>query len=67
MEVGAHTAPSIARTYSQGVGADCMEASCEEFFGRVSSDLLLPVLLEIAQSDTILAKRGASLEFFRGQ
>jgi symplekin len=66
MEVAAHTAPSIARTYYQGVGADGLEASCEEVYERVISDLLLPVLLEMAQSDTIPAKRGASLEFFRG-
>jgi symplekin len=66
MEVAAHTAPSIARTYYQGVGAEGVEASCEEVYERVISDLLLPVLLEMAQSDTIPAKRGACLEFFRG-
>ncbi|KAG7353532.1 symplekin tight junction domain containing protein [Nitzschia inconspicua] len=66
MEVAAHTAPSIARTYYQGVGAEGVEASCEEVYQRVVSDLVLPVLLEMAQSDTIPAKRGASLEFFRG-
>ena len=66
MEVAAHTAPSVARTYYQGVGAEGVEASCEEVYQRVVSDLVLPVLLEMAQSDTIPAKRGASLEFFRG-
>jgi symplekin len=66
MEVAAHTAPSIARTYYQGVGPEGVEASCEEVYQRVVSDLVLPVLLEMAQSDTIPAKRGASLEFFRG-
>ncbi|CAJ1954513.1 unnamed protein product [Cylindrotheca closterium] len=66
MEVAAHTAPSVARTYYRGVGAEGVEASCEEVYQRVISDLVLPVLLEMAQSDTIPAKRGASLEFFRG-
>jgi symplekin len=66
MEVAAHTAPSIARTYYQGVGPEGVEASCEEVYQRVVSDLVLPILLEMAQSDTIPAKRGACLEFFRG-
>jgi symplekin len=66
LEVAAHTAPSIARTYYRGVGAEGVEASCEDVYERVVSDLVLPVLLEMAQSDTIPAKRGASLEFFRG-
>lgn len=66
MEIAAHTAPSIARTYYQGVGAEGVEVSCEEVYQRIVSDLVLPVLLEMAQSDTIPAKRGASLEFFRG-
>lgn len=65
MEVAAHTAPSVARTYYQGVGAEGVEQSCEDVYERVVSDLILPVLLETAQSDTIPAKRGASLEFFR--
>jgi symplekin len=66
IEVAAHTAPSIARTYHQGIGGEGVEASCEEVYQRVVSDLVLPVVLEMAQSDTIPAKRGASLEFFRG-
>ena len=65
LEVAAHTAPSVARTYYQGIGAEGVEASCEDVYQRVVSDLVLPVLLEMAQSDTIPAKRGASLEFFR--
>lgn len=66
MEVAAHTSPSIARTYYRGIGAEGIETSCEEVYQQVVSDLVLPVLLEMAQSDTIPAKRGASLEFFRG-
>jgi len=65
LEVAAHTAPSVARTYYRGVGAEGVEASCEDVYQRIVSDLVLPVLLEMAQADTIPAKRGASLEFFR--
>lgn len=65
LEVASHTAPSVARTYYRGVGAEGVEASCEDVYQRIVSDLVLPVLLEMAQSDTIPAKRGASLEFFR--
>jgi symplekin len=65
LEVAAHTAPSIARTYYQGVGAEGIEVSVEDVYERVVSDLVLPVILEIAQSDTSPAKRGASLDFFR--
>lgn len=64
-EVAAHTAPSVARTYHRGVGAEGVEASMDDVYERIISDLVLPVILQIAQSDTIPAKRGASLEFFR--
>lgn len=64
LEVAAHTAPSVARTYYRGVGPEGIEASCEDVYERVVSDLVLPVLLEMAQSDSVPAKRGASLEFF---
>jgi len=60
LEVAAHTGPSVARTYEGGA-----EASMESAYERTVSDLVLPVLLEMAQSDTIPAKRGAALEFFR--
>lgn len=63
LEVAAHTGPSVARTYYRGV--DGVEASVEDVYQRLVSDLVLPVMLEMAQSDTIPAKRGASLEFFR--
>lgn len=65
IEVAAHTSPSIARTYHQGIGAEGVEASMDDVYERIISDLVLPVILQIAQSDTIPAKRGASLEFFR--
>jgi symplekin len=65
LEVAAHTGPSVARTYYRGVGPEGIEASVEDAYERIISDLVLPVVLEIAQSDTIPAKRCASLEFFR--
>jgi symplekin len=65
LEVAAHTGPSVARTYYPVVpGGEGVEASCEDVYKRVVSDLVLPVMLEMAQSDTIPAKRAASLEFF---
>lgn len=64
LEIAAHTGPSIARTYYQGVGAEGMELSVESVYERVVSDLLLPVMLEMAQSETG-TKRAAALEFFR--
>lgn len=67
LEVAAHTGPSVARTYYQptpGGGDFGIEASCDDVYQRVVSDLVLPVLLEEAQSATIPAKRTASLEFF---
>jgi symplekin len=67
LEVAAHTGPSIARTYYSslmGGPGEGVEASCDEVYDRVVSDLVLPFLLEFAQSDTIPAKRTASLEFF---
>lgn len=65
LEVAAHTGPSVARTYYRGVGPEGIEASVEDAYERIISDLVLPVMLEIAQSDTMPAKRCASLEFFR--
>lgn len=65
LEVAAHTGPSVARTYYHGIGNEGVEVSCEDVYQRVVSDLVLPVILEMSQSDTIPAKRAASLEFFK--
>lgn len=65
LEIAAFTGPSIARTYYQGIGAEGIEASVEEVWGRLVSDLILPVILEEAQTNTVPAKRAACLEFFR--
>ena len=66
IEVAAHTGPSVARTYYSplGVAGEGIEASCQDVYERLVSDLVLPVMLEMAQSDTIPAKRVASLQFF---
>lgn len=67
IEIAAHTAPSIARTYYQGgiSIAEEVEASCDDVYQHIVSDLVLPSLFDIAQTDTVPAKRSASLEFFR--
>lgn len=65
LEVAAHTGPSVARTYFRGSTAEGLDDAVEDVYERLVSDLVLPVLLEIAQSDPIAAKRGAALEFFR--
>jgi len=66
LEVAAHTGPSVARTYYHGAGTEGVELSAEDVWQRVVSDLVLPVLLEMAQSDTIPAKRASSLEALKG-
>jgi symplekin len=65
LEVAAHTGPSVARTYYRGAGPEGVEASVEDAYERTVSDLTLPVMLEMAQSDVNPVKRVASLEFFR--
>ena len=64
LEVAAHTGPSVARTYFRGT-ADGLDDAVENVYERLVSDLVLPVLLEVAQSDQVAAKRGAAIEFFR--
>ena len=64
LEVASHTGPSVARTYSRGT-MEGLDDAVEDVYERLVSDLVLPVLLEMAQSDQVAAKRGAALEFFR--
>ena len=64
LEVAAHTGPSVARTYFRGT-AEGLDEAVENVYERLVSDLVLPVLLEVAQSDQVAAKRGAAIEFFR--
>jgi symplekin len=63
LEIAAHTGPAVARTYAS-YRVQLTDQSCEEAYQRLNSDLILPVVLELAQSDTIPAKRAASLECF---
>jgi symplekin len=65
LEVAAHTGPSVARTYYKGSGPEGIEASVEDAYDKTVSDLVLPFMLEMAKSDVVPAKRGASLEFFK--
>jgi len=61
-EVAAHTAPSIARTYARGDKG--IEASVEEIYERIISELVLPNLLEMSQSERQHVKLAAVMEFF---
>jgi symplekin len=65
LEVAAFTGPSVARTYFRGEGQEGVEGSVDHVYERVISDLVLPVMLETAQSQRTPAKLCASLEFFR--
>ena len=62
LELGAHIAPSTARTNASS-RSDVDEA-VSEVYTRLNLNLLFPVLLEVAQSDTTPAKRAAALQFF---
>lgn len=63
LEIASHMGPHIARTHSMyRVGQ--VDESVEEVYSRLNASMILPVLLEVAQSDTIPAKRAAALVFF---
>jgi len=62
LEIGAHTGPSLARRYASFRAS--VDRAMEEIYTRLNSDLILPVLLESAQTDMIPAKRSAALHFF---
>jgi len=63
LEVAAHIGPAMARTHSiYRVGQ--VDESVEEVYSRLNGDMILPVMLEVAQSDNIPAKRAAALVFF---
>ncbi len=67
LEIAAHVGPATARNkwrQSSSVAINTIDAAIEEVYKRLNSDLILPVLLESAQSDAIPAKRAASLSFF---
>lgn len=65
VEVSSHAGPSTARalvqTYPHLLSLDlCVD----EIYTRVNTELVLPVVLESAQSDVVPAKRAASLALF---
>lgn len=65
VEASSHAGPSTARalaqTYPRVLG---LEMCVDEIYTRVNSELVLPVVLESAQSDVVPAKRAASLAMF---
>lgn len=62
LEIAAHSGPALARRYASF--RPSVDLAMEEVYTRLNSDLILPVLLEIAQTDMIPAKRSAALGFF---
>ena len=62
LEIGAHVGPATARHHA--AYRPTIDASIEEVYHRLNSDLILPVLLESAQSDLVASKRAAALGFF---
>lgn len=65
VEVSAHTGPSTARALASSYPQNYTVEMCvDEIYTRINSELILPVILESAQSDTIPAKRSASLALF---
>mmetsp|Transcript_3429 Transcript_3429/g.4004 ORF Transcript_3429/g.4004 Transcript_3429/m.4004 type:complete len:1434 (-) Transcript_3429:56-4357(-) len=63
LEIAAHVGPVTARSKWKN-HRPSLDAAIEEVYKRLNSDLILPVLLESAQSDLIPAKRAAALTFF---
>jgi symplekin len=62
LEIAAHSGPALARRYASFRSS--VDRAMEEVYTRLNSDLILPVLLECAQTDMIPAKRSAALNFF---
>mmetsp|Transcript_37656 Transcript_37656/g.84768 ORF Transcript_37656/g.84768 Transcript_37656/m.84768 type:complete len:1413 (+) Transcript_37656:394-4632(+) len=65
VEVSSHAGPSAARALAAGYpGLLSLDECVDEIYDRVNADLVLPVILESAQSDVVPAKRAASLALF---
>ena len=64
LEIAAHLGPSTARSKWRAAFRSSVDFAIEEVYKRLNSDLILPVLLESAQSDVVTAKRAAALGFF---
>ncbi len=64
LEIAAHSGPATARAHWRAAYRASIDVAIEEVYKRLNSDLILPVVLESAQSDLSPAKRAASLSFF---
>ncbi len=65
VEISSHTGPSTARSLSSSYPHVLNAELCvDEMYTRLNSELILPVILECAQSDTVPAKRAACLALF---
>lgn len=65
VEVSSHAGPSTARALSSNYPHILSLDLCvDEIYTRVNSELVLPVVLESAQSDLVPAKRSAALALF---
>ena len=65
VEVSAHSGPASARMLASNYpGLLTVEECVDEIYDRINSALVLPVILESAQSDMVPAKRAASLACF---
>mmetsp|Transcript_7025 Transcript_7025/g.10072 ORF Transcript_7025/g.10072 Transcript_7025/m.10072 type:complete len:1669 (-) Transcript_7025:301-5307(-) len=62
LEIAAHVGPATARSHA--AYRPSIDAAVEEIYRRLNSDLVLPVLLESAQSDPTPSKRASALTFF---
>jgi len=62
VEVAAHVGPATARSHASF--RPNVEFCIEEIYGKLNSDLILPLLLESAQSEMNSMKRAAALQFF---
>lgn len=65
VEISSHTGPSTARALSASYPHILNVDLCvDEMYTRLNSELILPVILECAQSDLVPAKRSACLALF---
>ena len=62
LEVSAHVGPSLARSNAP-YRPNGVDQTVDEMYRRLNSDLILPVILEICQTEAIPAKRAAALQF----
>jgi len=64
LEIAAHIGPATARAQWRPAFRQSVDVAIQEVYSRLNSDIIIPILLESAQSDLIPAKRAAALGFF---